>query len=213
MYLNDATIYKDPSLVLNGVDYTGKFRHFLEALVKTRNLLADVIVNNHRIQCGLASFSVDSGYVIASINGRFALTEPVDITELTVSVHPANGDTLMESHTDNINTKICAGDTDVDIYFKVGSIYPMNELKFVLRESAFNALHTNNVPAKALADYPVEIEVEEPADDSDKKNHSEEDPGDELSSTDTSVVEDPADDPVEEPVVSTDDPAEEQTEP
>lgn len=194
MYLNDATIYKDPSLVLNGVDYTGKFRHFLEALVKTRNLLADVIVNNHRIQCGLASFSVDSGYVIASINGRFALTEPVDITELTVSVHPANGDTLMESHTDNLNTKICSGDTDVDIYFKVGSIYPMNELKFVLRESAFNALHTNNVPAKALADYPVEIEVEEPS----SKKPSEEPTVEEPTNTDTPVVEEPPTNPTEE---------------
>jgi hypothetical protein len=153
MYLSDAFVYKDDGLFLDGINYTGKFIHFLEALVKKRNLFADLIINNHIIPLGLATFSVNSGYVICCVNGRFALTEDVDVNEVKVSIHPANGDTLMESTTADVNTKLCARDTDVDIYFKVGSIYPFNELKVVVPESRFNALTTHNIPAKALDDY------------------------------------------------------------
>lgn len=156
MYLNDGTI---ESYMLNGKNYEGKGIQYLKELVTTRNLFADLIVNGIRIiPCGPVTFSLSSGYVIASVDAHFALTEAANVTSLELSVHTAaDPDDVLISSSTLVNTYIGNRDTDADFYFKVGSVFPFNELKFVLPGSFFNSLNTDEIPKKALEDYPAVV--------------------------------------------------------
>ena len=142
MYLNDGDINRE--VVKSKY---GSIKRFLEQLTTAHNMVADVIVNNKLISTSIATFSVNSGYVLANIDARFALTKQTDFNAININIHPANSsEDVITSYTDNLTEGIPANDVDADLWFKVGSLYPFNSLKLELPASYFNSMRSENMP-------------------------------------------------------------------
>lgn len=158
MFLNDATI---DSYTLNGVTYNTKIA-FLKALAEVKNLSTDFVVDNKVFKCNHAMFSYNSGYLIANVDGHFALTEPhpTNNHSIEVRIHTADGSgDILSSETNNLNFIVPANDVDADLYFVVGSVFPFNDLKKVVPESNFISLGTSNMPQVAFSSLDNAVEV------------------------------------------------------
>lgn len=142
MYLNDGYINRE--VVIN--EY-GSIKRFLEHLITAHDMVADVIVNNRLVSTSVATFSENSGYVLANIDARFALTKQTDFNAININIHQVNSnENVITSYTDNLTEGIPANDVDADLWFKVGSIYPLNNLKLELPASYFNSMRSENMP-------------------------------------------------------------------
>lgn len=141
MYLNDGCINRE--VVIS--EY-GSIKRFLEHLITAHDMVADVIVNNRLVSTSIATFSENSGYVLANIDARFALTKQTDFNAININVHKVNSsENVITSYTDNLTEGIPANDVDADLWFKVGSVYPLNSLKLELPASYFNSMHSENM--------------------------------------------------------------------
>ena len=123
MYLNDGDLNRDKIAEFKSA------KNLLNYLVSSRNMVADIIINNQKkIASSIATFSVDSGYVVASVDIRIAFDKLVDFNAIEINVHPANepNSVYVSSYTDGFSEAIPANDVDADLYFKAGSLYPYN---------------------------------------------------------------------------------------
>ena len=156
MYLNSGVINKEISQKYRNV------RYFLDSLVRAKNLAADIVINNKVIH-GVATFNVDSGYVFASVNSLFSIKDAPAITSLRIDVYYADNpsEAIVSSYTDNLNEFIPSCDTDSDLYFYVGSVFPYNDLKFNLCESKFRSMRSSKIPSVEYDSLPDYIEMGE----------------------------------------------------
>ncbi len=145
MYLNDGAIVISSEEIKQNY---GSVKNMLKRLVASRNMIADIVVNSQKqIASSLVSFSDNSGYVIANVDAHVAFEKIVDVSSIEISIHPANTPEkiIINSYTDGVLDAIPAGDVDADLYFKVGSLYPYNELKFEPIESKFHSMRSNTM--------------------------------------------------------------------
>jgi hypothetical protein len=142
MYLHDGAIKRDTV-----IENFGSVKKFFDYLTRARNLIADVYIDNILTVSSLVTFSIDSGYLMANIDSRFGMKELVSFKDITITVRAANGEAiLIESHTSGLSEAIPADDVDADLWFRIGSIYPFNELKYDVPPSRFNSMRTSNMP-------------------------------------------------------------------
>lgn len=142
MYLHDGAIKRDAV-----IESFGSVKKFFDYLTRARNLIADVYIDNILTVSSLVTFSIDSGYLMANIDARFGMKELVSFKDITITVRAANSEViLIESHTSGLSEAIPANDVDADLWFRIGSIYPFNELKYDVPPSRFNSMRTSNMP-------------------------------------------------------------------
>ena len=141
MYLHDGAIRRDTV-----IKSFGSVKKFFDYLTRARNLIADVYIDNILTISSLVTFSIDSGYLMANIDARFGMKELVSFKDITITVRAANSEAiLIESHTSGLSEAIPANDVDADLWFRIGSIYPFNELKYDVPPSRFNSMRTANM--------------------------------------------------------------------
>lgn len=168
MYLNDGDINRE--VVIS--EY-GSIKRFLEHLITAHDMVADVIVNNRLVSTCIATFSENSGYVLANIDARFALTKQVDFNAININIHQANsGENVITSYTDNLIEGIPANDVDADLWFKVGSLYPLNSLKLELPASYFNSMRSENMPKIDFSKLKPIVTEGDVTDESDAENQT-----------------------------------------
>ena len=119
---------------------------FLRCLPNRHDIVADVIINNKVVSSSVVTFSMNSGHVIGSVDTKISLSKPIDFDSINIILHVlGNNETLMTSYTDNLFETIHSNDVELDFYFKVGSVFPDNNLKQVVPESFFYSLNKENI--------------------------------------------------------------------
>lgn len=142
MYLNNGVINQEYIKT-----HFKSSKQFLRYLLSSRGIAADVVINNKIITSSIITFTLNSGYVIASVDSRFAFAKSVDFSEINIICRDIkSGETVVTSYTSEIAGKIPMDDVDADLNFKVGELYPHNELKDVVPVSRFNSMHSEKMP-------------------------------------------------------------------
>jgi hypothetical protein len=129
---------------LDGVTYKS-VREFLNKLIKTRNLVADIYVNTHLLMSCHVSTYVTNGYIIASVDGRFRLTKEETLNNLIIHVRQANSDDNIFELVTLASGIIPHVDIDADINFCIGSVFPNNTSKLNIPNTDFKPLFTNKL--------------------------------------------------------------------
>lgn len=141
MRLKDATV---ENMALGNVTFTS-IKPFLDELYKARNLIADIYVNTKLLMSSNASIRVDHNEMFASIDGRFALSEPVDVSSILVRIHESNSDTiLLSSMTLADNLSLETHDYDIDMFIKIASVVPNDtSIKSRVPDTVFHSLYSD----------------------------------------------------------------------
>ena len=142
MRLNNAQIENMFDSDNNDITSVRKFR---DALLSS-NLVADVFINDHKVFSAPARLAHDSDYLIACIDGRFALSPAVTAENILIKVHYMNGeDTLFQSYTGHLCFPVDDSfGYDADLYFKVLDAVPYNMKKLHVPESSLRKLDACN---------------------------------------------------------------------
>lgn len=152
MKLNNAEFV---DLKINNTDVS--LDKMVEYLLNAKDLVADIYLNNRLALTGTARMTTDNNYAIASIDGRFALSESVNISGIIVQVRqanePTNGNIILSSTTPAPIT-VDSGDTDVDLYFKVINLTPNCTTKCSVPDSKFNHNLNNKITPIVLSSQP-----------------------------------------------------------
>jgi hypothetical protein len=130
---------------LDGVTYKS-VREFLNKLIRTRNLVADIYVNTHLLMSCHVSTYVTNGYIIAAVDGRFRLTKEETLNSLIIHVHQANSDENIFELVTLASGIIPHVDIDADINFCIGSVFPNNTSKLNIPNTDFKPLFTSKLP-------------------------------------------------------------------
>lgn len=167
MKLNDAII---TNFLIDGVDYSNNIKLLLQTLLNSHCYKAELVINNRVIPAGVASFSLNSGWLYANVSTKLSFGESVHSDSLLVRVYDNGGETFIESTTNNMFT-VNDDDVAVSLWIKVGSLFPYNELKCVIPNSNFISMGTKNIPVKMISEY--EQNISEITDDEDEEENTE----------------------------------------
>lgn len=141
MYLSNGVVNK-----AEAISQYGSVKNLFDYLVTSHSIVADIYINDILITSSIATFSTNSGYVIASVSAKFAFTDMISFEKINIDLHEVNSNiNIIESCTEGLSEWIPSGDVDADIRFKVGSIFPYNELKYETPESHFNSMHKDDM--------------------------------------------------------------------
>ena len=167
MRLNNAQIENMFDSDNNDITSVRKFR---DALLSS-NLVADVYINDHKAFSAPARLAHDSDYLIACVDGRFALSPAVTAENILIKVHYMNGeDTLFQSYTGHLCFPVDDSfGYDADLYFKVLDAVPYNMRKLHVPESSLRKLDSCNFIPINLDEQPGPnpVDPDIPADSSD----------------------------------------------
>lgn len=133
MYLNDA-IFKQ-------ID--SSFDDVVNSLRNDANLIANVYFNKKKIFQSSVKVYEDRGYLIASIDARFAINQDnLHIDNIVIEVSKGDSKDVLFSSETAACTVLGNNDYDADLYFKIVNVTPNNELKCPVPESRFNAMNS-----------------------------------------------------------------------
>lgn len=134
MYLNDA-IFKQ-------ID--SSFDDVVNSLRNNANLIANVYFNKKKIFQSSVKVYEDRGYLIASIDARFAINQDnLHVDNIVIEVSKGDSKDVLFSSETNTCTVLGNNDYDADLYFKIVNVTPNNELKCPIPESRFNAMNSD----------------------------------------------------------------------
>lgn len=134
MYLNDA-IFKQMD---------SSFDDIVNELRNSNNLIANVYFNKKKIFQSSVKLYEDRGYLIASIDARFAINQDnLHIENIIIEVSKGGSKDVLFSSETAICTVLGNNDYDADLYFKIVNVMPNNELKCPVPESRFNTMNSN----------------------------------------------------------------------
>lgn len=134
MYLNDA-IFKQ-------ID--SSFDDVVNSLRNDANLIANVYFNKKKIFQSSVKVYEDRGYLIASIDARFAINQDnLHIDDIVIEVSKGDSKDVLFSSETAACTVLGNNDYDADLYFKIVNVMPNNELKCPVPESRFNTMNSN----------------------------------------------------------------------
>ena len=134
MYLNDA-IFKQ-------ID--SSFDDVVNSLRNDANLIANVYFNKKKIFQSSVKVYEDRGYLIASIDARFAINQDnLHIDNIVIEVSKGDSKDVLFSSETAACTVLGNNDYDADLYFKIVNVMPNNELKCPVPESRFNTMNSN----------------------------------------------------------------------
>lgn len=134
MYLNDA-IFKQ-------ID--SSFDDVVNSLRNDANLIANVYFNKKKIFQSSVKVYEDRGYLIASIDARFAINQDnLHIDNIVIEVSKGDSKDVLFSSETAACTVLGNNDYDADLYFKIVNVIPNNELKCPVPESRFNTMNSD----------------------------------------------------------------------
>lgn len=134
MYLNDA-IFKQ-------ID--SSFDDVVNSLRNNANLIANVYFNKKKIFQSSVKVYEDRGYLIASIDARFAINQDnLHIDNIVIEVSKGDSKDVLFSSETTACTVLGSNDYDADLYFKIVNVMPNNELKCPVPESRFNTMNSD----------------------------------------------------------------------
>lgn len=134
MYLNDA-IFKQ-------ID--SSFDDVVNSLRNDANLIANVYFNKKKIFQSSVKVYEDKGYLIASIDARFAINQDnLHVDNIVIEVSKGDSKDVLFSSETAACTVLGNNDYDADLYFKIVNVMPNNELKCPVPESRFNTMNSN----------------------------------------------------------------------
>ena len=134
MYLNDA-IFKQ-------ID--SSFDDVVNSLRNDANLIANVYFNKKKIFQSSVKVYEDRGYLIASIDARFAINQDnLHIDNIVIEVSKGDSKDVLFSSETAACTVLGNNDYDADLYFKIVNVMPNNELKCPVPESRFNTMNSD----------------------------------------------------------------------
>ena len=134
MYLNDA-IFKQMD---------SSFDDVVNSLRNNANLIANVYFNKKKIFQSSVKVYEDRGYLIASIDARFAINQDnLHVDNIVIEVSKGDSKDVLFSSETATCTVLGNNDYDADLYFKIVNVMPNNELKCPVPESRFNTMNSN----------------------------------------------------------------------
>lgn len=134
MYLNDA-IFKQ-------ID--SSFDDVVNSLRNDANLIANVYFNKKKIFQSSVKVYEDRGYLIASIDARFAINQDnLHVDNIVIEVSKGDSKDVLFSSETVACTVLGNNDYDADLYFKIVNVIPNNELKCPVPESRFNTMNSD----------------------------------------------------------------------
>ena len=134
MYLNDA-IFKQ-------ID--SSFDDVVNSLRNDANLIANVYFNKKKIFQSSVKVYEDRGYLIASIDARFAINQDnLHVDNIVIEVSKGDSKDVLFSSETAACTVLGNNDYDADLYFKIVNVMPNNELKCPVPESRFNTMNSD----------------------------------------------------------------------
>ena len=134
MYLNDA-IFKQ-------ID--SSFDDVVNSLRNDANLIANVYFNKKKIFQSSVKVYEDRGYLIASIDARFAINQDnLHVDNIVIEVSKGDSKDVLFSSETAACTVLGNNDYDADLYFKIVNVIPNNELKCPVPESRFNTMNSD----------------------------------------------------------------------
>ena len=134
MYLNDA-IFKQ-------ID--SSFDDVVNSLRNDANLIANVYFNKKKIFQSSVKVYEDRGYLIASIDARFAINQDnLHVYNIVIEVSKGDSKDVLFSSETATCTILGNNDYDADLYFKIVNVIPNNELKCPVPDSRFNTMNSD----------------------------------------------------------------------
>ena len=134
MYLNDA--------VFKQID--SSFDDVVNSLRNDANLIANVYFNKKKIFQSSVKVYEDRGYLIASIDARFAINQDnLHVYNIVIEVSKGDSKDVLFSSETATCTVLGNNDYDADLYFKIVNVMPNNELKCPVPDSRFNTMNSN----------------------------------------------------------------------
>lgn len=134
MYLNDA-IFKQMD---------SSFDDVVNSLRNDANLIANVYFNKKKIFQSSVKVYEDRGYLIASIDARFAINQDnLHVDNIVIEVSKGDSKDVLFSSETAACTVLGNNDYDADLYFKIVNVMPNNELKCPVPESRFNTMNSD----------------------------------------------------------------------
>lgn len=134
MYLNDAIFKKIDS----------SFDDVVNSLRNDANLIANVYFNKKKIFQSSVKVYEDRGYLIASIDARFAINQDnLHVDNIVIEVSKGDSKDVLFSSETATCTVLGNNDYDADLYFKIVNVIPNNELKCPVPESRFNTMNSD----------------------------------------------------------------------
>lgn len=134
MHLNDA-IFKQMD---------SSFDDVVNSLRNDANLIANVYFNKKKIFQSSVKLYEDRGYLIASIDARFAINQDnLHVDNIVIEVSKGDSKDVLFSSETATCTVLGNNDYDADLYFKIVNVMPNNELKCPVPESRFNTMNSN----------------------------------------------------------------------
>lgn len=151
MILHDAVI---ENKVINEavIDST---EEFIDKLLAASDLMADVYINTHKAFSSKVTMTVNNGYMMANVDGRFALSKQEVIDSILIQVRQSGNNTIILSSFTMFGEMMDVGDYDADLFFKVINVVPNCTLKCFISDSKFKALRTAKLPPIVLEEQPV----------------------------------------------------------
>ena len=151
MILHDAVI---ENRVINEsvIDST---EEFIDKLLAATDLIADVYINTHKAFSSRVTMTVNNGYMMANVDGRFALSQAETIDSILIQVRQSGDSTIILSSFTMFGEMMDTGDYDADLYFKVINVVPNCTLKCFISDSKFKSLRTAKLPPITLYEQPV----------------------------------------------------------
>ena len=134
MYLNDA--------VFKQID--SSFDDVVSSLRNDANLIANVYFNKKKIFQSSVKVYEDRGYLIASIDARFAINQDnLHVYNIVIEVSKGDSKEVLFSSETATCTVLGNNDYDADLYFKIVNVIPNNELKCPVPKSRFNTMNSD----------------------------------------------------------------------
>ena len=134
MYLNDA--------VFKQID--SSFDDVVSSLRNDANLIANVYFNKNKIFQSSVKVYEDRGYLIASIDARFAINQDnLHVYNIVIEVSKGDSKEVLFSSETATCTVLGNNDYDADLYFKIVNVIPNNELKCPVPKSRFNTMNSD----------------------------------------------------------------------
>ena len=159
MKLNDAHIENMLDAAGNELTLVRKFGE----VVKHAELVADVYMNDRKVFTAPVCVTENTGYLMASIDGRFALDPAITLERVLVRVrHVGRDEVLFSSNTVGVNQPIDAYDYDADIYFRLMNVWEGNTTRTRAPETKFRCLYKNTFGTINLDEQPSAYDDVEP---------------------------------------------------
>lgn len=134
MHLNEA-IFKQMD---------SSFDDVVNSLRNNANLIANVYFNKKKIFQSSVKVYEDRGYLIASIDARFAINQDnLHVDNIVIEVSKGDSKEVLFSSETATCTVLGNNDYDADLYFNIVNVMPNNELKCPVPESRFNTMNSD----------------------------------------------------------------------